>query len=127
MKLWIDAAAADPRLRVFGMTLVERHVRGARHKAGAAIAALVDGNGAAFLEIQRGKQFADDCPRLADCLGAKRDVVAFDGNLRALQLYYEMIEQHDQQTAWRCGQHFHLAIACSTGRRVTHRQPDSWF
>lgn len=44
MRLWIDAAPADPALRVFGMSLVERHIRGARHKAGEAIPATIDGN-----------------------------------------------------------------------------------
>lgn len=47
MRLWIDAAPADPTLRVFGMSLIERHIRGARHKAGVAIPATIDGNPAA--------------------------------------------------------------------------------
>jgi len=48
MRLWIDAACSDPRLRVFGMSLVERHIRGVRHKAGEIIPAIVDGSPAAF-------------------------------------------------------------------------------
>ena len=47
MRLWIDAAPADPGLRVFGMSLIERHVRGARHRAGETIPAAIDGNPAA--------------------------------------------------------------------------------
>ena len=59
MKLWIDATAADPRLRVFGMTLVERHIRGARHKAGATIPAIVDGNQAALAALPEDLQRTD--------------------------------------------------------------------
>ncbi len=59
MKLWIDAAAADPRQRVFGMTLVERHIRGARHRAGATIPAIVDGNQPAFAALPDDLQSAD--------------------------------------------------------------------
>lgn len=59
MKLWIDATAADPRLRVFGMTLVERHIRGARHKAGATIPAIVDGNQVALAALPEDLQRTD--------------------------------------------------------------------
>jgi phosphatidylglycerophosphate synthase len=48
MRLWIDAACSDSRLRVFGMSLVERHIRGVRHKAGEIIPAIVDGSPATF-------------------------------------------------------------------------------
>jgi hypothetical protein len=48
MRLWIDAACSDSRLRVFGMSLVERHIRGVRHKAGEIFPAIVDGSPAAF-------------------------------------------------------------------------------
>ncbi|MGE3907007.1 MAG: hypothetical protein AB7F36_13720, partial [Reyranellaceae bacterium] len=44
MRLWIDAAPAHPGLRVFGMSLIERHVRGARHRAGETIPATIDGH-----------------------------------------------------------------------------------
>lgn len=43
MKIWIDAAVGDPRLRVFGMGLVERHIRGARHKQAEPLPAIVSG------------------------------------------------------------------------------------
>jgi len=59
MKLWIDAEAADPRLRVFGMTLVERHIRGARHKAGATLPVIVDGGRPAFAALPGDLQRAD--------------------------------------------------------------------
>ncbi|MGE0152131.1 MAG: CDP-alcohol phosphatidyltransferase family protein [Reyranellaceae bacterium] len=43
MKLWIDAAAAGARPRVFGMGLVERHIRGARHRNAEPLPAIVSG------------------------------------------------------------------------------------
>ena len=43
MLLWIDAATADPAIRVFGMDLVERHIRGARHRTGAAVRVVLSG------------------------------------------------------------------------------------
>ena len=48
MKLWIDAACGDARLRVFGMSLAERHIRGARHKNAAPLPAIVSGSADAF-------------------------------------------------------------------------------
>jgi phosphatidylglycerophosphate synthase len=48
MKLWIDAACGDARLRVFGMSLTERHIRGARHKNAEPLPAIVSGNADAF-------------------------------------------------------------------------------
>lgn len=48
MKLWLDGAVGDPRLRVFGMSLIERHIRGVRHKASDRIPAIVDGGQAYF-------------------------------------------------------------------------------
>jgi len=43
VKIWIDAATGDVSLRVFGMSLVERHIRGARHKQAEALPAIVSG------------------------------------------------------------------------------------
>jgi phosphatidylglycerophosphate synthase len=48
MRLWIDAACGDHRLRVFGMSLVERHIRGARHKNSEPLPAVVSGSADAF-------------------------------------------------------------------------------
>lgn len=71
MKLWIDAAVADPRWRVFGMTLVERHIRGARHKA-PPLPAIVDGSDAAFAALPAELRRADvACHADAAPLGAR--------------------------------------------------------
>lgn len=51
MQLWIDAAPADARLLVFGMSLLERHIRGARHKAQMPLPAIVDGDAAAIAAL----------------------------------------------------------------------------
>jgi hypothetical protein len=48
MKLWIDAACGDARLRVFGMSLAERHIRDARHKNAEPLPAIVSGSADAF-------------------------------------------------------------------------------
>jgi phosphatidylglycerophosphate synthase len=65
MKLWIDAACGDPRLRVFGMSLTERHIRGARHKNADPLPVIVSGGADAFAFLppalrQRDVTFEED-------------------------------------------------------------------
>lgn len=60
MKLWIDAAAADPRIAVFGMGLVERHLRAVR-KARLPLAGVI---------IDRGGAPVEALPLPADLAGA---------------------------------------------------------
>lgn len=102
MRLWIDTAAADPSLRVFGMSLVERHIRGDRHKA-APLPAIVDGSEAAFAALPEELRRADvacrpgTAPLGARLLAALRDgggaLLAVAGDVAIDQRLYGELRQ----------------------------------